>query len=70
MCLAIPAKIVELNGDDADVEVGGVVRRCKTTFIHNVAVGDYVLLHAGFAIQKWSEKDVQEYNEIMNEMGQ
>lgn len=68
MCLAIPAKIVELNGQDAVVEVAGVRRHGNVAFIENAKVGDYVLLHAGFAIQKWSEEDVREYREIVGEV--
>lgn len=59
--------IVELKGDDAVVEVGGVRRRANVSFIPDAAVGDYVLVHAGFAIQKWSEEDVREYNEIVGQ---
>ena len=69
MCLAIPAKIIEIEGEEAVVELKGVRRRGNVSFIKDVQVGDYVLLHAGFAIEKWSEEDVREYNEIMKEMG-
>jgi hydrogenase expression/formation protein HypC len=65
MCLAIPAKIVELDGENAVVEIQGVRRAAIVTFIANPQIGDYVLLHAGFAIRKWSEEDVREYNEII-----
>ena len=43
----------------------GVRRTAVVSFIKDPQIGDYVLLHAGFAIRKWSEADVQEYNEIM-----
>jgi hydrogenase expression/formation protein HypC len=65
MCLAIPARIVELDGHDAVVEVGGVRRKSNVSFITDAKVGDCVLLHAGFAIQKWTDEDLQEYNEIV-----
>jgi hydrogenase expression/formation protein HypC len=68
MCLAVPVKIVEIDGDDAVVEVEGVRRKSNVSLIRDPQVGDYVLLHAGFAIQKWSEEDVREYREIMREM--
>lgn len=68
MCLAVPVRIVEIDGDDAIVEIDGVRRRSNVSLIRNPQIGDYVLLHAGFAIQKWSESDVQEYNTIVNEM--
>lgn len=59
---------MELKGDLAVVEIAGVRREANVTFIESPAVGDYVLLHAGFAIEKWSEDDVREYNEIVAEM--
>ncbi len=64
MCLAIPAQIVELNGANAVVEVQGVRRAAVVSLIREPKLGDYVLVHAGFAIRKWSEEDVREYNEI------
>ena len=66
MCLAIPAKIVELNGDLATVEIGGIRRTGNVSLVDDPKIGDYVLIHAGFAIQKWSEQDVQEFNDIIN----
>ncbi|MBU4200909.1 MAG: HypC/HybG/HupF family hydrogenase formation chaperone [Verrucomicrobia bacterium] len=66
MCLAIPAKIVELDGENAVVDIQGVRRTAIVTFIANPQIGDYVLLHAGFAIRKWSEDDVREFYEIVN----
>jgi len=65
MCLAVPSKIVELEGDRAVVEIGGARRSAMVTFIENPKIGDYVLLHAGFAIQKWTDEDVREYYEIV-----
>jgi hydrogenase expression/formation protein HypC len=67
MCLAVPSRIVELRGDLAVVEIGGVRREANVSFIESPTVGDFVLLHAGFAIEKWSEEDVREYNEIIRE---
>ena len=68
MCLAVPVMIVELDGEIAVVEVDGVRRAANVAFIRDPRVGDYVLLHAGFAITKWSEADVKEYRAIMGEM--
>lgn len=70
MCLAVPARIVELQGDTAVVDVNGVRRTCNVSFIAAPKLDDYVLIHAGFAIQKWSEEDVREFEEIMKEMAQ
>ena len=68
MCLAIPAKIVELDGVNAVVEIEGVRRQANVALIRDSRIGDYVLLHAGFAIQKWTEADVAEHRQIMAEM--
>lgn len=65
MCLAIPAKIISINGDEAIAEIQGVRRKTVVSLINEPRVGDYVLIHAGFAIKKWSEEDVREFNEIV-----
>jgi len=61
-------KILELDGQNAVVEADGVRRTANVSFIRNPATGDHVLVHAGFAIQKWSEEDVQEYDDIISEL--
>ena len=68
MCLAIPAKIIAINGEEAVVEMDGVRRTAVVSFIKDPQIGDYVLLHAGFAIRKWSEQDVREYNAILKDI--
>ena len=52
MCLAVPGKIVSLNGQEAEVDFGGVLRRASVRFTPAVRVGSYVLVHAGFSIQE------------------
>ncbi len=68
MCLAIPTKIVAINGEEAVVELDGVRRTAVLSFVKNPQVGDYVLLHAGFAIRKWSEAEMREYNAIVQDV--
>ena len=51
MCLAIPGRILELDGAYARVDFGGVRRRIGTALTPDAAIGDYVLVHAGMAIQ-------------------
>ncbi|MDD5675734.1 MAG: HypC/HybG/HupF family hydrogenase formation chaperone [Chitinivibrionales bacterium] len=68
MCLAIPGKIIEREGDMALLEIEGIRRKVNVTFLPEAAVGDYVIVHAGFAIQKWEQEDVDEFNKIMDEM--
>lgn len=65
MCLAVPAKVIQRDGVHAVVESGGVQREGNLTFVPDADVGDYVLIHAGFAIQKWGPEDVKEFNEII-----
>lgn len=57
MCLSVPARIVRIDGQIADVSVGGAVFKAGLQMVENVRTGDYILLHAGFAIQKISEED-------------
>ena len=57
MCLAVPSKIIEINEDNiAKVEVDGVVREASLMLIEDINVGDYVIVHAGFAINKVDEE--------------
>jgi hydrogenase expression/formation protein HypC len=68
MCLSIPAKVVDINGNMADVSVGGTVFKAGLQMLENVEAGDYVLLHTGFAIQKISEEEALETLNILREM--
>jgi hydrogenase expression/formation protein HypC len=52
MCLAIPSQIVQIDGQEATIDVAGVRRRTSLMLLEEVQVGDYVIVHAGFAIQK------------------
>ena len=68
MCLSIPARIVSINGNMAEVDAGGAVFKAGLHIIENAKVGDYILLHAGFAIQIISEKEAAETLKILEEM--
>lgn len=57
MCLSVPARIVKIDGELADVSIGGATFKAGLQMVENVRVGDYILLHAGFAIQKISEEE-------------
>jgi len=68
MCLAIPAKVVTIEKDKAQVDFGeGVAREVNVTLV-SVKVGDYVLVHAGYAIQVLDEKEAQETLRLWNEI--
>lgn len=67
MCLAIPGKVVELIGEHrALIDYGGTRREADVTFVH-ADVGDWVIVHAGFALQKLDEKDARETLDLWNE---
>jgi hydrogenase expression/formation protein HypC len=51
MCVAVPAEIISINGSEAEVNMDGARRRASITLTPHAQVGDYVLLHAGFAIR-------------------
>ena len=65
MCLAIPARIISIKGEEAVAVVQGIRRKVVVSLIDNPRVGDCVLLHAGFAIKKWSRADLREYRQIV-----
>jgi len=69
MCLAIPALIVEKEGNKVRADVGGVVRDISLELIDRPAeIGDYVLLHAGFAIHKLEKEDAEETLKLMRDV--
>lgn len=60
MCLAIPARVIAIGAQsDARVEVGGVVKDISLALVDDVAVGDYVILHVGFALSKLSPEEAE-----------
>ena len=69
MCYAVPAKVVEIRGDMGIVDFGNGVRREIMLAIVNAKVGDYVLVHAGYAIKVLDEKSaleiLKEFKEIL-----
>lgn len=60
MCLAIPGKILEINGQLATVDFSGMEREVNVSLVDGVVAGDYVIVHAGFAIEKVSEDNAKE----------
>ncbi len=59
MCLAIPMKILEIQGTQGSLEVGGVIRSVNLSLVSPVSVGQYVIVHAGFAIAILQEDEAQ-----------
>ena len=60
MCLAIPLKVKSVEGTMAEVELGGVLRQVSLMLTPDAKVGDWVLVHTGFAINVLDEKEAQE----------
>jgi len=68
MCLAVPGKILEISGDRAVADFGGVKREIVVNLLENVKVGDYVLVHTGFAIETLNEEDALETLKLWREI--
>lgn len=68
MCLSVPALVVSVHGDTAEVSVGGALFRAGLQMVEGVRTGDYILLHAGFAIQKISEEEAQSTLKLLREL--
>ena len=68
MCLAVPSKIVEINGDMGIVDVDGVKREVGLHLIEDPVIGDYVIVHAGFAINRIDENEALETLKVFNEI--
>jgi len=67
MCLAIPSKIVEINDQIAIIDVAGVRREASLLLLEDVQIGEYVIVHAGFAIQKIDEEAAMESMALLRE---
>ncbi len=70
MCLAVPLKLVEINGKEAVGESLGMRRSVRVDFIENPQIGDYVIVHAGFAIERLPEQqaleDLEAWEDVRN----
>lgn len=72
MCLAIPGKVVEIvdaENNLAKVEIGGVRRAVNIGMLDDIVLGDYVLVHVGFAMSKIDEKEAEETLRMLRELG-
>ena len=68
MCLAIPGKIESIEGKRARVDIAGTVREADLSLLPDAAVGDWVIVHAGFAIEKYDEEEAQETLKLLREL--
>ena len=70
MCLAIPARIVEMpDPENAIVDLGGVRKEVSLALVEDAAVGDYVIVHVGYALQKLDPEEARKTLELFAEMG-
>jgi hydrogenase expression/formation protein HypC len=70
MCLAIPARVIEvLDNDQVRIELGGVHKAISTALVENVAVGDYLIVHVGYAIGKLDPQEAEETLAVFAAMG-
>jgi hydrogenase expression/formation protein HypC len=75
MCLAIPGKVVSISGDDPVTRMGridfsGVIKQVSLAYVPEVVVGDYVIVHVGFALSKVDEAEAQIVFEYLRQMGE
>jgi len=68
MCLAVPMQILSIQNDKGIVEISGIKREIGLQMIADVSPGDYIIVHAGFAIQKLDEKEAIETLALFKEM--
>jgi hydrogenase expression/formation protein HypC len=69
MCLAMPAKVIELcDGEEAVVDLDGVKKRISLALVEGIAPGDYVILHAGYALQKLDIDEAEETLALFREI--
>jgi hydrogenase expression/formation protein HypC len=70
MCLGIPGRVIEIEKKIAKADVGGLIRDISIELCPEVSVGEYVLIHTGFAIQKVDEKEAEETLEFLKKMAE
>jgi len=70
MCLAIPAKVISIDGQEADVELSGITRRVNLQLVPEAKMGDYVLLHTGYAISLIDEDEARETLQLFRELAE
>ena len=68
MCLAVPMKVIEIKGKEGIVELGGVKRQVNFELMEEVNIGDYLIVHAGFAIQRLDEEEAEKTLSLLKEI--
>ena len=70
MCLAVPGKVVSIQDNMACVDIQGVKTEADISLLDDVKVGEYVIIHTGFAIQKYDEEDALETLRLLKEISE
>ena len=70
MCLSIPAEIVSIDGEMAKVSIGGTIVNASLQLLENPKIGEFVLLHSGFAIERLSKEEAEETLQLFKELGE
>ena len=70
MCLSIPAEIISMEGEMAQVSIGGTIVKASLQLLENPKIGEYVLLHSGFAIERLSQAEAEETMLLFKELGE
>jgi hydrogenase expression/formation protein HypC len=70
MCLAIPAEIISMDGEMAKVSIGGTIVNASLLLLDNPKIGEFVLLHSGFAIERLSKEEAEETLLLLKELGE
>ena len=68
MCLAIPMKVIEVNENKGIVETGGILKSVDMSLVPQVQAGDYVIVHAGFAIERMNEAEARNTLDLFDDM--
>lgn len=70
MCVAVPVEVIEIMGSEALVNFGGVKKKINILLIDDLEVGDYVLLHAGCAMQKVDKEEAEKTLELLRTLSE
>ncbi|MBO3768693.1 MAG: HypC/HybG/HupF family hydrogenase formation chaperone [Thermoproteota archaeon] len=70
MCLGIPGKVEVIKGKEAVVDLGGVKRKVRLDLVEDLSQGDYVIVHAGFVIQKLTKEEAKDLLNAIEELGE
>ena len=68
MCLAVPARITKIEGTMAEAELGGITRQVSVLFTPDVKIGDYVVMHAGYAINILDQQEAEATFRLLEEV--